>query len=103
MKVQYSNNNERNDRINKLNIKSIARGWHYRRKLMTYTNWMKRRVEAFINIAFQALQQPEHKSFGTKVENGVSTPHVISVRSYAHTEAKHAKKGLFMKPCHFNP
>ena len=25
-------------------------------------------------------------------ENGVSTPHVLSIGSYAHTQAKHAKK-----------
>ena len=93
MKVQYSNNNERNDRINKLNIKSIARGWYYRRKLRTYTTWMKRIIQDFINIAFQALQQPEHKIFGTKAENGVSTPHVVSMRYFEHTEAKHATKG----------
>ena len=27
-------------------------------------------------------------------ENGVSTPHVLSIRSYAHTQSKHAKMGI---------
>ena len=35
--------------------------------------------------------------FGTREENGVSTPHVPSVRSYAHTQAKHAKIDFLSK------
>ena len=30
-------------------------------------------------------------------DNGVSTPHVLSVRYYAHTQANHAKKVLLSK------
>ena len=36
-------------------------------------------------------------------ENGVSTPHVLSMRPYAHVLAKHTKKGLLVKTCHFTP
>lgn len=32
--------------------------------------------------------------FGKREENGVSTPHVLSIRPYAHTQAKHAKMGI---------
>ena len=28
-------------------------------------------------------------------ENGVSTPHILSMRSYAHTQSKHAKRDFF--------
>ena len=35
--------------------------------------------------------------FGTREENGVITPHVLSMRSYAHTQAKYAKMGLLSK------
>ena len=30
--------------------------------------------------------------FGKREENGVSTPNVLSMGSYEHTEVKHAKK-----------
>ena len=53
---------------------------------------MKGRIQAFNNIAFQTLQQPQLKIIGKGEENGVSNPHVLSMRSYAHTQAKHAKK-----------
>ena len=35
--------------------------------------------------------------FGIREENGVSTPHILSMRSSAHTQAKYAKKGLLSK------
>ena len=35
--------------------------------------------------------------FGKIEENGVSTPHVLSMGSYAHTQAKHAKKDFLSK------
>ena len=35
--------------------------------------------------------------FGTREENGVSTPHVRSMRSYAHTQEKHAKRDFLSK------
>ena len=66
-------------------------------KLRTYLTWMKGRIEAFNNIAFQTLQRPEPKIFGTKEENGVRTPHVQSMRSYAHTLEKHAKMTFLSK------
>ena len=40
--------------------------------------------------------------FGKMEENGVSTSHVLSIRHYAHIQAKHAKKGLLVKTCYFN-
>ena len=58
---------------------------------------MKQKIQAFNNIAFQTLQGPEPKMFGTREENGVSTPHVLSMRSCAHTQAKHAKKDFISK------
>ena len=35
--------------------------------------------------------------FGTSEENGVSTPHVVSMTSYAHRQAKHDKRDLLSK------
>ena len=35
-------------------------------------------------------------------ENGVSTPHVLSMRPYAHIQEKHDKKGLLVKTLHIN-
>ena len=32
---------------------------------------------------------------GKREENGVSTPHIKSKRSYAHTQAKHAKRNFY--------
>ena len=55
---------------------------------------MKGRIQAFNNVAYQTLQRPEPKIFGKREENGVSTPHVLSMRPYAHIQAKHAKKGF---------
>ena len=56
-------------------------------------------IQAFLANRSQTLQRPEPKIFGKKGENGVSTPHVLSMRSYAHTQAKHAKEGLFIETC----
>lgn len=36
-------------------------------------------------------------------ENGVSTPHVLIMRPYAHIIAKHAKKGIFSENMSFDP
>ena len=41
--------------------------------------------------------------FGKREENGVSTPYVLSMRPYAHIQAKHSKKELLVKICHFTP
>ena len=38
---------------------------------------------------------------GKREENVVSTPHVLSMRPYAHTMSKHAKNGLLLKTCYF--
>ena len=43
------------------------------------------------------------KCLGKGEENGVSTPYLLSLRPYAHIQAKHAKKGLLVKTCHFTP
>ena len=43
----------------------------------------------------------EPKMFGKKQQNGVSTPHVLSMRPYAQIRAKHAKKGHLVKICPF--
>ena len=58
---------------------------------------MKERTQAFNNFAFQILQQPKSKMFGKREENGVSTPHVLCMRSYAHAQGKHAKKDFLSK------
>ena len=58
---------------------------------------MKGRIQDFNNVAFQILQRPEPKMFGKREENGVSIAHVLSMRSYAHTQGKYAKKGLLSK------
>ena len=58
---------------------------------------MKGRIQAFNNIAFQTLQRPEHKMFGIREENGVSTPHILSMRSYAHAQAKLARRDFLSK------
>ena len=49
------------------------------------------------------LQRLEPKMFGKREENGVSTPHVLSIRPYAHIKAKHAKKDHLLKTYHFTP
>ena len=43
------------------------------------------------------LQRLEPKCLGKKEENGVSTPHVLKIRPYAHIKAKHAKKNFKSK------
>ena len=58
---------------------------------------MKGRIQAFNNVTFQTLQRPELKMFGKREENGVSNPHVLSMRSYAHTLEKHAKMTFLSK------
>ena len=40
-----------------------------------------------------SLQRLEPKFFRKRGNNGVSTPHVLSMRQYAHKIEKHAKKG----------
>ena len=63
----------------------------------TYPTWMKGEIQAFKDMAFQTLQRPEPIMFGTWEENWVCTPHVLSMRSYAHTQAKHAKRVFLSK------
>ena len=46
-------------------------------------------------------QQPEPIIFGKSEENGVSLLHVLCMRPYEHIKAKHAKKGVLVKTCHF--
>ena len=55
--------------------------------------WMIENIQAFFKSSRMSLQRPEPKIFGKREENGVSTPHILSMRLYAHTKAKHAKKG----------
>ena len=38
---------------------------------------------------------------GKRAENGVSTPHVLSIRLYTHIMSKHAKTEIKLKTCHF--
>ena len=103
MKVQYSNNKEGNDRVKKLITKSKARRWHCPRKLRTYPTWMKGRSQEFNGIAFQTLQRMKPKMFRTMEENGVITPHILSMRSHSHTQAKHAKKDFLLKHAKVTP
>ena len=58
---------------------------------------MKGRIQDFNNVAFQILQRPEPKMFGKREENGVSTPYVLSMSSFAHTQGKHAKRDFLSK------
>ena len=58
---------------------------------------MKGIIQAFNNVAFQTLQRTEPKMFARREVNGVSTPNVLSMGSYAHTQAKHAKKDFLSK------
>ena len=48
-----------------------------------------------------SLQCPEPKILGKREENGVSTPHALSIRPYAHIISKHAKEGHLLETCHF--
>ena len=41
------------------------------------------------------------KCLGKREENGVSTPHVLSMRSYAHIQAKYAKTEILVKSSQF--
>ena len=41
--------------------------------------------------------------FWKRKENGVSTPHVLSMGSYAHTQEKHEKKNFFIKTLQITP
>ena len=66
-------------------------------KVEDYPTWMKGRIQAFNNIAFQTLQRPEPKMFGTREENGVINPLLLTMRAYAHTQAKHAKRDFLSK------
>ena len=61
---------------------------------------MKGRIQAFNNVTFQTLQRPELKMFGKREENGVSNPHVLSMRSYEHIQENYAKRDLLVKSCH---
>ena len=47
------------------------------------------------------LQQPQPKIFGTKGKNGITMPHVVSMRPYTLITTKHAKSGHLVKSCHF--
>ena len=64
---------------------------------------MKGKIQAFNNVAFKTLQRSKPKMFGKREGNGlvlqkwVSTPHILSMRSYVHTPAKHAKKEFLSK------
>ena len=54
----------------------------------------ERKNESLNNVAFQTLQRPEPKMFGKREENGVSTPHVLSMRPYAHIQAVLSKNNF---------
>ena len=74
---------------------------HYPRKFMTYPTGMKIRIQAFNSVALKNHQWPECKMFWKRKDNGVSTPHILSMRPYAYIQAKHAKKGLLDKNMSF--
>ena len=61
-------------------------------KVEDLSTWMKGRIQALKNVAFQTLQRAEPKIFGKREENGVSTPHVLSMRPYAHIMSKYTKR-----------
>ena len=62
---------------------------------------MKEKIQAFNNNAFQTLQRSERKMFCKREENRDNNSHVLSMRPYAHIQAKHAKRGLLVKTCLF--
>ena len=62
---------------------------------------MKGTIQAFNNVALETIWTPEPKMFWKREGNGVSTPHVKSMRPYAHIQAKQTKKGLLVKTCNF--
>ena len=64
---------------------------------------MKERIQGFNNVAFKTLQSPNPKIFGKREENELSTLHVLSMRTYAHTQAKHDKREFLVKTCNFTP
>ena len=99
-KEQYSIKKERNERVNNLIKESKARGL-LSSIFEDLQTWMKGRIQAFNNVAFQTVQRPKPKMFGKREENGVSTSHVLCMRSYAHTKAKHATRIFLVKTCHF--
>ena len=66
-------------------------------ELRRYPTWIKGRMKPFKNFAFQTLQGSKLKMFVKREENRVSTSHVLSMRPYAHIQAKHAKKGILVK------
>ena len=92
MKVHYSIKKEWTDRVNKLKKNQNLDDGIAPRKLRTYPTRMKGRVQAFNNIASQTLQRSKHKMVGKREENVVSTPHVLSMISYAHIQAKILKR-----------
>ena len=63
--------------------------------------WVIENIKSFFKSSRMSLQRPKPKNFGKREETGVSTPHVLSMRPYAHIISKHAKKGLLVKICHF--
>ena len=65
--------------------------------MRNFPTWMKGRLQAFNNVALKTLQRPEPQMFGKREENGVSTPHVLSMTPYSHTQAKHDKKDFLSK------
>ena len=57
----------------------------------------EKKIQAFNDITLKILQRAEPKMIGTRKENGVSNAYVLSMRSYAHTQAKYAKKDFLSK------
>ena len=54
-------------------------------------------IQAFNNVTFITLERPKLKMFGKREENGLSTPHILGMGSYAHTQAKHANRNFLSK------
>ena len=57
----------------------------------------ERKNQSLQEFLLPTLQRMEPKMFGTREEYGVNTPHVLSMRSYAHTLEKHAKMTFLSK------
>ena len=93
-----------------MNIKVIEKQSNFISKILAsllesedLPTWMIKNIQAFFMSSQMSLQRPEPKMCGTQEENGVSTPHVLSMRPYAYIRAKHANKGHLAKTCHFTP
>ena len=56
--------------------------------------WMIEKFQVFFKYRLKEPSTTRTQNVGEQKENGVSTPHVLKLRPYAHIKAKHAKKNF---------